>query len=140
MVLWITLGLFIVGLILAIVEEIKGSLTGWLVELGVWLFIGGGIVLGAMVLLLASTYLGLDADVSAYQNRYEMLVWQAESNVYSDDSTESLSKYNLIQDISKWNDEISRKKALQHNYWVGPFYPDIYDQFKIIDPYTISIQ
>lgn len=44
-----------------------------------------------------------------------------------------LGKRELMVDIQKWNTDLTRHKALETDFWVGIFYPNIYDQFEFIE-------
>ena len=44
-----------------------------------------------------------------------------------------IGKKELMSEIQKWNEDLARHKALQNDFWVGIFIPDIFDQFEFIE-------
>lgn len=69
--------------------------------------------------------------VEACKQRYNSLVYQLENNLYDNDN--DLGKKELYNQIQEWNEDLAKGKALQNDFWLGAFYPDVYDQFDFID-------
>lgn len=69
--------------------------------------------------------------VEACKQRYYSLVYQLENNLYDNDN--DLGKKELYNQIQKWNEDLAKGKALQNDFWLGVFYPDVYDQFDFIE-------
>ena len=82
------------------------------------------------LIVFASSYIGLDADIEAKNVRYEMLKYQYENNMYDND--DDIGKYELIKSIREWNENLASKKQLQRDFWVGIYIPNIYDDFEFI--------
>ena len=99
----------------------------------------GSVLGGATSLVLAIViivnHLGVNGYVELYaelnKTRYDILVYQYENNFYDNDN--DVGKYELVQDIREWNEDLSKYKELQDDLWVGIFYPNIYDQFEFIE-------
>lgn len=94
------------------------SVIGWLT------------VLVSIVIILFS-HIGLDAKVERYNARYESLVYQYENDIYENDN--DLGKRELMNDIQSWNEDLSYYKEIQDDFWLGIYYPNIYDQFEKIE-------
>lgn len=73
---------------------------------------------------------GISGLIAANQQRYDSLVYQLENDIY--DNENDLGKKELYNQIQDWNEDLAKGKALQHDVWVGIFWPDIYDQFEFI--------
>ena len=73
---------------------------------------------------------GIQGQIASKQATYDSLVYQAENNIYENDN--DLGKKELANQIQEWNEKISEGKTMQHDFWVGNFYPDIYDNFETI--------
>lgn len=74
---------------------------------------------------------GPDAKIAKYQARYDSLVYQYENDIY--DNENDLGKRDLMEDIEEWNTDLAYHKRIQRNFWVGIFYPNIYDYFDFIE-------
>ena len=48
-------------------------------------------------------------------------------------TTTILVNVNLMEDIEEWNTDLAYHKQIQRNFWVGIFYPNIYDDFEFIE-------
>ena len=78
-----------------------------------------------------SQYIGINAKVERYNARYESLVYQYENDIYENDN--DLGKKELMDDIQEWNEDLSYRKKIQDDFWLGIYYPNIYDQFEKIE-------
>lgn len=84
----------------------------------------------ASLCVIASSYTGIDAEIEKYNIRYEMLVYQYDNDFYNNDN--EVGKYELVKNIQEWNEDLAYKKRIQRNFWIGIYYPNIYDQFEFI--------
>lgn len=74
---------------------------------------------------------GIDGQIASNEQRYESLVYQFENDIYDNDN--DLGKKELYNQIQDWNEDVAKGQALQNDPLVGIFYPDIYDQFEVIE-------
>lgn len=84
----------------------------------------------ASLCVIVSNYTGIDAEIEKYNIRYEMLVYQYDNDFYNNDN--EVGKYELVKSIQEWNEDLAYKKRIQRNFWIGIYYPNIYDQFEFI--------
>lgn len=79
---------------------------------------------------LAVTYIGVDASVAKWETQYESLTYQLENNLYDNDN--DIGKKELMDEIHEWNGNLAYCKKIQRNFWVGIYYPNVYDNFEFI--------
>lgn len=100
-----------------------------------WPFLGialiSCIVAIVMLMEIISENTNVDAYVAENQMRYEMLVYQYENDIYDNDN--DLGKRDLMEDIQEWNEDLAYYREAQDDFWVGIFYPNVYDQFEFIE-------
>lgn len=89
------------------------------------------IVSFVMLVVIIVKNTNVDAYVAENQMRYEMLVYQYENDIYDNDN--DLGKRDLMEDIQKWNEDLAYHRKAQDDFWVGIFYPNVYDQFEFIE-------
>lgn len=91
------------------------------------------IVLGVVILFMTVAIcignFGADAKADKYKERYESLVYQYENEIYCDDNV----VYDLLTDIREYNEDLAYYQEIQDDFWIGVFYPNIFDQFELIE-------
>ena len=128
MIFWLVLLSLVVSLGLAVyVEKRFDDYSGLFLVIAFLSFLVSIIML--VVIIVDNT--NVDAYVSENQMRYEMLVYQYENDIYDNDN--DLGKRDLMEDIQKWNEDLAYHRKAQDDFWVGIFYPNVYDQFEFIE-------
>lgn len=89
------------------------------------------LVLVIMSLCILESHWGSEAEFAVLRERENALVYKVESGACRDDF--GLLNKSVIDEIQEWNETIVKNKKLQNNFWLGIFYPDIYDEFETID-------
>lgn len=129
MLFWIFVSIFAIALFGIVVCyhadcDIGIVLTGILITVT-------AIAVTISIAIITDRYSHTDADVAQYQKRYESLTYQYENNFYDNDN--DVGKYELVSQIEHWNTDLAYYKTIQRNFWVGIYYPNIYDQFEFIE-------
>ena len=97
---------------------------------------GASVILGMVILIMSIVIIEANVPAEAkaeqYQMRYESLVYQYENDVYDGDD-DVVGKRDLYCDIEYWNSDLAYRKRMQRDFWVGIFYPNIYDRFEFIE-------
>ena len=100
-------------------------------NLGIAISVIGIFGIIASVVVLAINYIGIDGYIAQMNTRYETLVYQYENDIYDNDN--DLGKRELMEDIQRWNEDLAANQKNQHDFWIGIYIPDIYDQFEFIE-------
>ena len=126
MLFWIFVSTFII--VLALVYLLRD--TDILLEISAIIATLLGMAIIISLCIMAHNYIGIDAKVSGYQKRYEALTYQYENNFYDNDN--DIGKKELVSEIQYWNSDLAYRKTIQRDFWVGIYYPNVYDQFEFI--------
>lgn len=97
------------------------------------MFLGvfGGFAVFVLGIFLIANHIEVDGKIAGMREEYTSLVYQYENDIYENDN--DLGKRELMNDIQSWNENLAYNQALQNDFWVGIFIPDIYDQFEFIE-------
>ena len=90
-----------------------------------------GILLAIEIACIFCNYVGADAKVEQHQEKYNAISYKVESGVCRDEF--GLLNKEVVDEIQEWNEDIVYHKAIQRDFWIGVFYPNIYDEFETID-------
>lgn len=128
MIFWLVVLSFVISLGLTIYVEKRFGDYSWLFLVIAFLSFLVSIIM-LVVIIVNNT--NVDSYVAENQMRYEMLVYQYENDIYDNDN--DLGKRKLMEDIQKWNEDLAYRRKAQDDFWVGIFYPNVYDQFEFIE-------
>lgn len=128
MIFWLVLLSIVVSLGLATYVEKRFGDYSWLFLVIAFLSFLVSIIM-LVVIIVDNT--NVDSYVAENQMRYEMLVYQYENDIYDNDN--DLGKRDLMEDIQEWNEDLAYYRKAQDDFWVGIFYPNVYDQFEFIE-------
>jgi hypothetical protein len=130
MLLWTTIGLFLVGILLLNVgHRFKRLRRAKLDNVGTGMTVIFGVIMLLALTGMAFTYIGVDAEIAKNQKHRDFLVAQYKTGVYD---SSVFSKYNLLQQIDDWNCDLAEMQKLTHDYWIGIFVPNYYDDLEYI--------
>ena len=143
MLFWLCLVILIVGIGLIVAGYIdwnyeKNKLFDFLYDNddtlkligGITTFISGFIMI-IMITILCCMYIGIDARVEQSKETFDAITYKVESGACRDEF--GLLNKEVIDEIQSWNESIIYNQKMQNDFWVGVFYPNIYDQFETID-------
>ena len=123
MLFWILLFIAFIGIVWVMLDEWSGAAM---------IVCAVGVLAAVLsVAIFADCHIGVDGYVSQMNTRYEMLTYQYENDIYDNDN--DLGKRELMTDIQDWNEDLANYKAIQDDFWIGIYIPDIYDQFEFIE-------
>lgn len=131
--------LFVIVLVIGVACIVFGKVlydytkydTEWLMITGVSITVVFGIIVLVCAGFILGAHAGADAMVAANHERYKSLTYQLENNLYDNDN--DLGKKELYDEIREWNECLAYCQSLQDNFWLGIFYPNVYNRFEFID-------
>ena len=88
------------------------------------------LIIIVMCIGIVCAHVGIEGQIRSNIEEYNSLVYQAENNLYENDN--DYGKKELASEITEWNTSLAEHKALQRDFWVGIFYPNIYDELEYI--------
>ena len=104
-------------------EEIKG--TGTVIMI---------IAIFAIVISLffiSGNCIGVEASIARCNEQYEALTYKMESGACRDEF--GLLSKEVIDEIQDWNEDVVFRQNIQDDFWLGIYYPNVFDQFNTID-------
>ena len=81
-----------------------------------------------MLIVLAMTYISCPRTEAIWKERYASLNTRIEDHMYS-----YSDKSELIQEVQKWNEDLSAQEKTQKNIWVAIFNPESIEGLDKID-------
>lgn len=131
MLFWLFVIVMVVGILLLILDAHFLFNNNLAIDIGMPAAVMGFIAVLVSIVIIIFSNVGLDAKVERCNARYESLVYQYENDIYDNDN--DLGKRELMNDIQSWNEDLSYRKKIQDDFWLGIYYPNIYDQFEKIE-------
>ena len=126
MLFFIFVAIFVIGALAAIFIDEWSDLH----VAAICMLVAGIFLLVISAIIFANNYIGVDASVARWEKRYESLTYQLENNLYDNDN--DIGKKELMNEIREWNEDLAYHKEIQHNFWVGIYYPGVYDNLEFI--------
>ena len=88
-----------------------------------------GVVLLPLTIMIPHNHLTADGAAAQWREERKTLVYLAESDI---EETGRMSA-DTTKDIQDYNERLVWRQELQRNFWMGVFFPNIYDEFETID-------
>lgn len=104
------------------------------------LLVGLGVVSALISVVLLIIILvcncGAKGTLAGQRERYKALMYKVETESCRDEF--GIVNKDYIDEVQSWNEDLSYNKAMQRDFWVGIFIPNIYDEFKLVDLNSIK--
>lgn len=144
MLFWLCLAILIIGIGLIVVvgcidwDYKKNKLFDFLYDnneslktIGIVITLIYGVIMLIMLIVFITMYIGVDARVDQSKETYKAITYKVESGACRDEF--GLLNKEVIDEIQSWNETVIYNQKMQNDFWVGIFYPDVFDQFETID-------
>ena len=126
MLFWSFIILFIVGIILYKVFEFE-----FLGDFGYFISIISGLAVIISLFLIIDEYTTMDSYLEKTREQYKAITYKIESNACRDEF--GLLNKEVIDEIQEWNKDVRFYQNIQDNFWLGIYYPNVFDEFGTID-------
>lgn len=123
MLFWSFIILFIVGIVLLKVFEFE--LLGELVTTL------SGLAIIISLFLIIGEYTTMDSYLEKSREQYRAITYKIESDACRDEF--GLLNKEVIDEIQEWNKDVVFNQSIQDNFWVGIYFPNVFDEFETID-------
>jgi hypothetical protein len=101
------------------------EVVGWVMA---WL---GGIATVFCLIFSLINCIGCNTSITKQEETYKAIVYKIESGACRDEF--GLLNKATIDEVQHWNEELAFYKKAQNDFWIGMFYPNIYDDLQFID-------
>ena len=132
MILWISIAITIISFILLAISCNKyGDFWDFMNCISFVFLIAFSLVsvcLGAVSVVAKA---GGNAYLASMQEKRAALVYQLENDLYDNDN--DLGKKELYSEITEYNCDVAKGKAMRNNIWLYNFYADVYDNLELIE-------
>lgn len=129
MIFWIFAILMVLGIIggtFASEYDFEGlSILSWIAG------VISGIVAVIMLIVIIGNHCTAGAQVELWREQYKALTYKLESGACRDEF--GLLSKEIIDEIQDWNQDVVYNKRIQKDFWMGIFYPNVFDEFETID-------
>lgn len=129
MVFWLVVAALVISIIVIMFRDKINDDYYIIVDVSEVISIVLGVVILFMTVAICIGNFGADAKAAKYKERYDSLVYQYENEIYCDDNV----VYDLLTDIREYNEDLTYHQEIQDDFWIGIFYPNIFDQFELIE-------
>lgn len=129
MILWIAIFCLIIGIVLISIG-IK-TYDDFCTLLGITLTVLFGVVALILGPVAIAANIAPEAELAKELSKRESLIYQLDNEIYDNDD-DILGKRDLYKDIETFNSDLAYNKTIQKDFWVGIFYPNIYDKIDYI--------
>ena len=126
MLFWLFIILFVVGIILYKVFEFE-----FLGDFGYFISIISGLAVIISLFIIIGEYTTMDSYLEKTREQYKAITYKIESDSCRDEF--GLLNKEVIDEIQEWNKDIIFYQNMQDNFWLGIYYPNVFDEFETID-------
>lgn len=123
MIFWIFVVMFIIGVLWLAIDDFSVA--------ALLLCVIGGFIAGAMLFVIVVSNTNVEGQIRQNEMIYESLKYQYETGMYENDN--DIGKKELMNQIEEWNSDLAFGQSAHDDFWVGIFFPNIYDGFEFIE-------
>ena len=126
MLFWLFVILFAVGMILQKVFEFE-----FLDDFGLLISVISGLAVIISLFVIMGEYTTIDSYLEKSREQYKAITYKIESDACRDEF--GLLNKEVIDEIQEWNKDVRFYQNIQNSFWLGIYYPNVFDEFGTID-------
>ena len=126
MLFWSFIIIFVVGIILYKVFEFE-----FLGDFGYLISTLSGLAVIISLFLIIGEYTTMDSYLEKTREQYKAITYKIESDACRDEF--GLLNKEVIDEIQEWNKNVRFYQNIQDNFWLGIYYPNVFDEFETIE-------
>ena len=126
MLFWLFVILFAIGMILYKVFEFK-----FLGDFGLLISVLSGLAVIISLFVIIGEYTTIDSYLEKDREQYKAITYKIESDACRDEF--GLLNKEVIDEIQEWNKNVRFYQNIQNSFWLGIYYPNVFDEFETID-------
>lgn len=124
MLFWLFIILIIVGLLIRNISFDFETFGEILVGLS-------GFAAFISLIIIIAQYSTIDSCMESNRETYKAITYKVESDACRDEF--GLLNKEVLDEVQEWNEDVRFYRNIQDNFWVGIFYPNVFDEFETID-------
>lgn len=126
MLFWLFAVLLIIGIVLHYVFEFE-----FLGYFGDIIAVLSGLTVIISLFLIIGEYTTIDSYLEKSREQYKAITYKMESDTCRDEF--GLLNKEVIDEIQEWNKDVVFNQSIQDNFWVGIYFPNVFDEFETIE-------
>ena len=131
MLFWLFIILLIIGIILHNVFEFE-----FLGIFGDIIVVLSGLAVIISLFIIVAEYTTINPYLEKNREHYKAIIYKIESDACHDEF--GLLNKEVLDEIQDWNSDLRFYQSIQRDFWVGIYFPNVYDEFEIIDYESFS--
>lgn len=131
MLFWIFVIILAVGIGLIVGSNFLYTFDDEVKIIGKLITVISTVVLAIMLSIICFNYVNIDAGIEKNKEIYNALEYKITSGACRDEF--GLLSKEVIDEVQEWNEDVKYYQKAQYDFWVGIFYPNVFDQFETID-------
>ena len=89
------------------------------------------VVVVCMLIVICLNHAGAAGEEAGLAEKHKAITYKLESGACVDEF--GLLSKEIVDEVQEYNEDVAEGKALQNSFWMGIFFPDIYDDLKLIE-------
>lgn len=131
MIFWIFVILLVVGIAMYVVDDKLCIYSELLGIGGASIAVISGIVVFILTVIIFCRYSTSAGYKASNEEIYKSLQYKMQTEQCRDEF--GIMNKEFIDEVQNWNADVAKYKTYQRDFWIGIFYPNIFDDFETID-------